>query len=307
MVGDPGWLARSVSALLAWYEEHGRSLTIRERRDAYPILVGEVMSQQTRIGRVGSALPAFLGRFPSVAALARASTADVVRAWGGLGYPRRAIALRDAARRMVERHDGTVPRTVAELEALPGIGPYTARAVAATAYGVPVTALDVNARRVIGRVLDGRLMPPAVRPADQARADSLAPADRAGDWNHALMDLGSSVCRPVPDCPGCPLRDGCTFAARPTSHPAEVRPDGHPREPGRRPRPPFRDTNRYVRGRVMAVLRDAKPDAWTVLDPETLAIPPERVRQAARGLAVDGLIELVEGPSSRLEARLSST
>ena len=288
-----------VAALLAWYAEHRRPLAIRATRDAYPILVGEVMSHQTQIGRVGAALPAFLARFPSVAVLARASTADVIRAWGGLGYPRRALALRDAARLMVERHDGEVPRSVAELEALPGIGPYTARAVAATAYGVPVTALDVNARRVIGRVLDGRALPAGVGPVDRARADALAPPDRAADWNHALMDLGASVCRPAPDCPACPVRSACAFAAG--------RVPATPDAPPRRHAPAFQDTDRYVRGRVLAVLREAPPDAWIVIHPEALALPAERVTRAAQGLADDGLIELREGPRPWLQARLPST
>ncbi len=288
-----------VAALLAWYAEHRRPLAIRATRDAYPILVGEVMSHQTQIGRVGAALPAFLARFPSVAVLARASTADVIRAWGGLGYPRRALALRDAARLMVERHDGEVPRSVAELEALPGIGPYTARAVAATAYGVPVTALDVNARRVIGRVLDGRALPAGVGPVDRARADALAPPDRAADWNHALMDLGASVCRRAPACPACPVRSACSFAAGRVS--------ATPDAPPRRHQPAFQDTDRYVRGRVLAVLREAPPDAWIVIHPEALALPAERVTRAAQGLADDGLIELREGPRPWLQARLPST
>src|SRR5690606_31212676 len=115
MVGGPRRQARLVAALLAWYREHGRTLVIRGSRDPYAIWVGAVMSQQTQIGRVGEALPAFLARFPGVSALARASTGDVIRAWGGLGYPRRAVALRDAARAMVERHEGRVPGTVGEL------------------------------------------------------------------------------------------------------------------------------------------------------------------------------------------------
>jgi A/G-specific adenine glycosylase len=164
---------------------------------------------------------------------------------------------------------------------------------------VPVTALDVNARRVIGRVLDGCALPAAVGPVDRARADALAPAGRAADWNHALMDLGASVCRPAPDCAACPVRPWCAFAA------GRVRatPDG----PRRRSVPAFRDTDRYVRGRVLALLRDTPPDAWAVVDPEALALPIERLTRAARGLAADGLIELREGLRPGLQARLPST
>lgn len=299
MVGDARLPARAECALLAWYEGHGRSLAIRATRDAYPVLVGEVMSQQTRIGRVGTALPAFLARFPSVPVLACASTADVIRAWGGLGYPRRALALRDAARLMVERHGGEVPMSVAELEALPGIGPYTSRAVAATAFGIPVTALDVNARRVIGRVLDGRGLPAAVGPVDQARADALAPADHAAEWNHALMDLGASVCRTVPDCAACPVRRWCAFAA------GRVPATPDPRR--RRIAPAFQGTDRYVRGRVLAMLREAPLDAWVVVDPVALAIAAERVTRAVQGLAADGLIELRDRPRQGIQARLPRT
>lgn len=299
MVGDPWLRGPAVADLLAWYAEHGRRLVIRATRDPYPIWVGEVMSQQTRMGRVDTALPSFLGRFPSVPALARAGTGDVVRAWGDLGYPRRAVALRDAARLMVERHAGRVPGSVAELVALPGIGPYTARAVAATAFGLPVTALDVNARRVIGRVLHGRPLPSAVGTPDQARADALTPVGRAADWNHALMDLGASVCRPAPDCPACPVLRWCAFAAG-------QEPDT-PAVPRRRTGGPFRDTNRFVRGRVLAVLRDASEGTWAVIDPDALAIAPGRIARAVGELAAERLIEVADSPLGGLRARLTDS
>jgi A/G-specific adenine glycosylase len=256
------------------------------------------MSQQTQVGRVGEALPRFLARFPDVPTLAAATTGDVVRAWGGLGYPRRAVALREAARLMVERHEGRVPRRVPELEALPGIGPYTARAIAATAFGVPVTALDVNARRVLGRVFDGGPMRPARSPAQQARADALAPGDAAADWNHGLMDLGATICRPLPACAGCPLARWCTAVA-------EAGQVGRP-APTRRAAPPFHATDRFVRGRVLATLREAPHGTWVTLDPATLGIAPERIERAAKALAVEGLLELAH-PAARLEARLPTT
>lgn len=296
MVGDPRWRARLARALLAWYRVHGRALVIRETHDPYAIWVGEVMSQQTQIGRVGQALPAFLARFPDVPALAAATTGEVVRAWGGLGYPRRAVALRDAARTMVERHAGRVPREVAALEALPGIGPYTARAVAATAFGTPVTALDVNARRVVGRLLDGTPLPAAPSPSAQTRVDALAPARDAGAWNHALMDLGAAVCRPLPDCASCPVRGWCAFA------------DGvrgvAPASAARRPGMPFHATNRYVRGRVLAVLREAPVGSWATIEAETLAVAPERVERALRELADEGLVERQTGAGHPTAARL---
>lgn len=288
-----------MAALLAWYRDHGRRLVIRETRDAYATWVGEVMSQQTQIARVGEALPAFLARFPDVPTLAAAGAADVIRAWGGLGYPRRAVALRDAARAMVERHGGRVPGTVTELEALPGIGPYTARAIAATAFGVPVTALDVNARRVIGRVLAGEPLPSLVPPGAQALADELAPTSDATDWNHALMDLGAIVCRPVPDCPACPLRRWCAGARAGVATPVA--------RAARRPGTPFRATNRYVRGRVLALLREAPDGTWCALDPDLLAIAPERIERAVRELGAEGLIEHVARPGRPPRARLPRT
>lgn len=297
MVGDPRRRARLTRALLAWYRTHGRHLAIRERRDPYAVLVGEVMSHQTQIRRVGEALPAFLARFPDVAALAAATTGDVLRAWGGLGYPRRAVALREAARAIVERHGGRVPRDVLALEALPGVGPYTARAVAATAFGVPVTALDVNARRVVGRLLEGIPLPAAPSPTTQARADALAPVRAAAAWNHALMDLGAAVCRPVPACDGCPVRRWCAFAITPRHDPAA---GGPPRRPGT----PFRATNRHARGRVLAVLRGAPVGSWVALEPERLALGATRLERALQELADEGLVERRARTGHPPEARL---
>ncbi|MFN8520105.1 MAG: A/G-specific adenine glycosylase [Chloroflexota bacterium] len=288
-----------MAALLAWYGANGRRLVIRQTRDPYAIWVAETMSQQTQIGRVGEALPAFLARFPDVRTLAEAPTGEVLRAWGGLGYPRRALALRDAARAMVELHEGQVPRDVEALEALPGIGPYTARAVAATAFGTPVTALDVNARRVVGRLLDGAAWPPAPTPSAQARADALAPRQAAADWNHALMDLGAAVCRATPDCPGCPVRRWCAIGSgRVAPRPAPVR------RAASRPATPFHTTNRYVRGRVLAVLRDASPGTWTELDATALGLEPQRLGRAIVELLAEGLVERGDDATGQALLRL---
>ena len=293
----PGDRDRLVPTLLGWYATHGRDLAIRRVTDPYAIWVAETMSQQTQIERVGEALPGFLERFPDVAALADAPVGDVLRAWGGLGYPRRALALRRAARQMVERFDGHVPDAVADLEALPGIGPYTARAVASTAYGIPVTALDVNARRVLARItgtVGGST--PATR-AFGAFADGLAPHDHAADWNHALMDLGALVCRHRPACPDCPLRSLCAvgLAARPLA-------GQRPSAPAARARAgvPFHQTHRYVRGRVLASLRDQPPGAWLRMDPEALSLEATRVDQAMVELAREGFIELDADGRARL-------
>lgn len=298
MVGDPTATRASgaptevdrirlQTAVLDWYAAHGRVLVIRRSTDPYAIWIAETMSQQTQIGRVGEALPAFLDAFPDVPALAAAPVAELLRAWGGLGYPRRALAMRAAARDMVARWDGRVPGTVEELESLPGVGPYTARAVASTAFGVPVTALDVNARRVLGRVLGGA----STGRSFQSTADELAPFHRSADWNHALMDLGATICRPSPDCLACPLRSMCAWVVgRPVSANA----------PARKAGVPFRDTNRYVRGRVLATLRDLPPGTWHLMGNETLSIDPVRIERALDELHHEGLLELDEHGRARL-------
>ena len=182
------------TALLAWFAENGRDLPWRRTRDPYAILVSEVMLQQTRVARVLERYPAWLERWPTPASLASAPAADVLRAWSGLGYNRRALNLQNAARRVVEL--GEFPREIAELERLPGIGPYTARAIACFAFGAEVTALDTNVRRVLERSL--------------GTSDVQPPPGRAWDWNQALFDLGAQVCLArVPRCDRCPLAALC--------------------------------------------------------------------------------------------------
>ena len=202
-----------VDLVLSWYAENGRDLAFRRTADPWAILVSEVMAQQTQAARAAEAWTRFMALFPTVSALAAASPADVVRAWRGLGYNRRALALRRAAIAIVEVHGGRIPSTLEALAALPGIGPYTARAVMAIAFGLPVAALDVNVRRVLGRAF----LPSAIAKQDvQAAADALVPIDRAADWTHALMDIGAAFCRPrEPRCDICPLQATCRFASAP--------------------------------------------------------------------------------------------
>ena len=182
------------TALLAWFAEHGRDLPWRRTRDPYAILVSEVMLQQTQVARVLERYPAWLERWPTPASLASAPAADVLRAWSGLGYNRRALNLQNAARHVVEL--GEFPREIAELERQPGVGPYTARAIACFAFGAQVTALDTNVRRVLERSL--------------GTSDVQPPAGRAWEWNQALFDLGAQVCLGrVPRCDRCPLAASC--------------------------------------------------------------------------------------------------
>ncbi|MDP9301403.1 MAG: A/G-specific adenine glycosylase, partial [Actinomycetota bacterium] len=197
-------------ALRAWY---------RPRREGYPwrrdgigpyaVLVSEVMLQQTQAARVASTFDGFLRRFPDVASLAAASRGDVLRAWSGLGYHRRAVALHEAARAIVRSHDGTVPRDLGALQHLPGVGPYTAAAVAAIAFGRPVVAMDVNVRRVTSRVALGREPEDLDDPRIAAAARVLLDRRDPGAWNQAMMDLGREVCRPAPRCEVCPLERWC--------------------------------------------------------------------------------------------------
>ena len=207
------------------------------------------MLQQTQAARVAPAFERFIAEFPSVRALADSSPADVLRAWGGLGYNRRALNLHRAARAIVRDHDGVVPSDPAVLTTLPGIGPYTAAAVASLGFGAPVAAVDVNVRRVVARaLLDGDADLATVGAAANAWLD---PDDPAA-WNQALMDLGREVCRPVPRCAECPISRSCRFRKRAGNGGPAV---GHTvRRQGR-----FEGSMRQVRGAVIRVLRDSSP------------------------------------------------
>ena len=200
-----------MSRPLAWYEPRRGAFPWRADPQPYGVLVSEVMLQQTQVSRVVPAYLRFLEQFPTPAALAEAPLADVLRAWKGLGYNRRAAALWRAAGVIVAEHGGVVPSDPVALGKLPGIGPYTAAAVASFAFGAAIPAVDTNLRRVVARHRLGRATAP---PAEVGRA-AAAWIDRAdpGAWNAALMDLGREVCRPEPLCSAAPLRRGCRFRA----------------------------------------------------------------------------------------------
>jgi A/G-specific adenine glycosylase len=290
-------------AILAWFHDHSRPLAFRQTRDPYAILVSETMAQQTQASRAAAYWERFIGQFPTLEALAAATPATVLRTWQGLGYDRRALALWRTARIVVDDHHGRLPSTVAELQALPGVGPYTARAVAAIAFGLPVGAVDVNVRRVLGRIVagDAAVLPAA---AVQRLADDAVPAERPADWTHALMDIGATICRgPVPRCEACPVRRWCRFAAtRQSSEKAErgVRGGANAARPGssaastraRVPAPRFSATNRWLRGRILDRLRAAPDGEWVALDAAIGSHELERVRVAAGAMAADGLLEL---------------
>ncbi len=285
-------------AILAWYATRGRTLPFRATTDPWAILVSEVMAQQTQAARAGDAWTAFMARFPTVAAVADAAPADILRAWQGLGYNRRALNLQRAARRIVDEFGGMVPSDLAALESLPGIGPYTARAIAALAFGRPVGAVDTNVRRVLGRIINGTVQAvPAA--AMQRLADEVVARDRPGEWTHALMDIGAALCRPRgPDCAPCPARPWCHYAASPPVRAAPSSATAVREVPA-----PFPMTSRWLRGRIVDRLREAPNGTWVALDDEIGTHDRPAIEIAVQGLADDGLVEL-DGDPGRLRARL---
>jgi A/G-specific adenine glycosylase len=270
---------------MEWYRPRRRSFPWRVRPDPYRVLVSEVMLQQTQASRVTPAFERFVARFPSISALALAPRSEIVRAWSGLGYNRRAVALSEAARAVVRDHGGRIPSVPEDLERLPGVGPYTAAAVASLAFGEPLAAVDTNVRRVVARAILG---------VDGAEASERVVADAAERWldrrdpgafNQALMDLGREICRPVPRCEACPLASDCPF-----------RRSRRRSSPPRRPQPPFQGSSRQVRGRVVEALRDLRSASLERLGREAGA-PLSRVREAVRELDGDGIVRA--GPAAR--------
>jgi A/G-specific adenine glycosylase len=248
------------AALLDWYARVRRPLPWRATRDPYALLVSEVMLQQTQAARVVPYYDAFLARFPDPQALASAAPRDVLAAWSGLGYNRRALALQAAAR------DVAAHGWPEDLTELSGVGPYTAAAVASFAWDRQDVAVDTNVRRVLER-FDGVQRPPKAL-ADRAR--ELVPPGRAAGFNQAMMELGATVCRPrAPRCAECPVRTGCAGG------PVAPRPRGAER---------FEDSDRYARGRVVAALvRGERPPAVD----ERIVVALERDGLVVR--AADGL------------------
>jgi adenine-specific DNA glycosylase len=284
------------------------------------------MAQQTQVARAEQYWRAWMARFPTLEDLAASSPADVLRTWRGLGYDRRALNLLRCARAIVAEHGGRIPSSIAELERLPGLGRYTARALAALAFGQRVGAVDVNVRRVVGRIVGGPEGPAAIgRSRLQAIADEMVPPDDPVRWTHALMDLGATICRiREPRCAECPARPWCSAADAWEVSP-EVAGTG-PARSGReraargaspprsaRERPvPFTMTRRWLRGRILDRLREADDDAWTTFDGPIGEHGRGAVEASLRTLAREGMIELAEGttaatqpqPKPSLRARL---
>jgi len=194
-------------AIFSWITPRLRQLPWRDTRDPWHVLVSEVMLQQTGVSRAMPKWSVFISEFPTALDCSQAPLGDVLRLWQGLGYPRRAKNLQAAAKVVVEQHGGVVPNTLEELLALPGVGPYTARAVLAFAFEVDAAVVDTNIARVLARFHDRTLK---ARDA-QKLADDWVPQGEAWLWNQALMDLGATICRPQPMCHECPLSEQCSW------------------------------------------------------------------------------------------------
>jgi A/G-specific adenine glycosylase len=280
--------------LMYWYDRHARDLPWRAvNRTPWGVLVSEFMLQQTPVARVEPVWREWMDRWPAPAALAAEQPGTAIRAWGRLGYPGRVLRLHAAANAIVERHGGDVPSSLQELRELPGVGDYTAAAVAAFAFGQRHAVLDTNVRRVLARAVRGIATPaPAPTVAERRMAESLLPANgSAATWSVAVMELGALVCTArSPQCHNCPIAASCAWRLA-----------GFPADPGPvRPAQRWNGTDRQVRGRLMAVLREAEGDvAKTRLDLSWPHDPQQRER-ALDGLIADGLVEPLAGGCYRL-------
>lgn len=278
-VGD---LARLHDQITSWFARTARDLPWRRDASPWAVMVSEFMLQQTPVSRVLPVYEAWVQRWPTPAALAAESPGEAVRAWGRLGYPRRALRLHAAATAIVERHDGEVPSSLDDLLALPGVGAYTAAAVSSFAFAGREAVLDTNVRRVFARVVGGEQFPPAaVTGAERDLAAALLPVRDAHRWAAATMELGALVCSArAPRCDECPVAELCRWRA--ADYPAYA-------GPVRRGQA-WHGTDRQCRGRLMAVLRDAAGAVpKSALD---LVWPDVRQRERALdGLVADGLVE----------------
>ncbi|MAG36874.1 MAG: Fe-S cluster assembly protein HesB [Dehalococcoidia bacterium] len=314
--------------LLCWYQEHGRALPWRQTRDPYAILVAEIMLQQTQVDRVVPKYREFLAAFPTIAALAATSRGEVIRQWAGLGYNRRAVRLHQIAQQVAADHDGLLPTDLVLLQHLPGIGRYTAAAIACFAAEAPVPVSDTNVRRVLGRVFldawsddDPQTETPSER-VGWPLAEAALPSNDAYAWNQALMDLGATVCTAArPSCLVCPLAQECEFrqrllattelgplfgraGAEPPPRQAAEQSESYRASAHRRPRAPigkaepFEGSRRWYRGRILDSLRALPPGEAVPLARLGLQVRDEFaldhmgwLADLILALAADGLVE----------------
>ncbi|WP_257159725.1 A/G-specific adenine glycosylase [Corynebacterium cystitidis] len=271
--------------IITWFQENARDLPWRNPATTpWAILLSEVMSQQTPVARVAPIWQQWMKRWPDPATFAKAEPAEVLRAWGTLGYPRRALRLLECAQVIVDKHDGQVPDDVDELLSLPGIGQYTARAVACFAYGKNVPVVDTNVRRVYTRMVDGRPIAPPASKRELTEVGALLPDDHGPTFSAGLMELGALICTATsPRCEQCPVPSHCTWfqAGQPAPTEEELR---------KKKVQKFAGTDRQVRGLIMKVLREAdEPVPRASID---IVWPDDAQRDRALfSLIDDGLVE----------------
>ncbi|WP_239519532.1 A/G-specific adenine glycosylase [Arcanobacterium phocisimile] len=273
------------SQLTNWFSQSARPLPWRQTRDPWAILLCEVMSQQTPVARVEPTWYLWLERWPTPTDLANATAADVLLAWDCMGYPRRALRLRECAQAITERFSGEVPRQREELLSLPGIGPYTADAILAFAYEDYSVVLDTNIRRVLARWNGQALPAPTQTQAERQLAQEYVPTepDQAWRWNAAIMEFGALVCTARnPRCQVCPVSDSCGW--KNAGYPSDAYAQNRTTQK-------WAGTNRQARGAIMAVVRANPHESFTedVLR-ELSTLSEDRFTAAFRGLITDGLI-----------------
>ncbi len=285
-----------VDAILAWFAREGRSLPWREPgASPWGILVSEVMLQQTPVSRVLPVWTAWMERWPTPEALSDAAQADAVRAWGRLGYPRRAQRLWECAAAIEERFDGRVPSDEATLRELPGVGAYTAAAVVAFAFGRRAVVLDTNVRRVLARIVSGTAGPaPSLTGAERTLAAAVVPQDPAtsATWNVAAMELGALVCTSrAPRCDACPASKWCRWLA--AGRPAAA--------PSRRVTQSWAGSDRQVRGRILALLRPVSSPVNVAGSAALEDVEPGQLDRCLEALVDDGLIRFASADRGTYE------
>lgn len=269
-----------VPRVVSWWAESARDLPWRDSRDPWLVLVSEVMAQQTQVERVIPKWRAFIDRFPTVGSAASGSPGEFIELWDGLGYNRRALQLHACAVQIEERFGGTIPNDLDELLSLPGIGPYTARAVLAFAFEQDVGVLDTNVGRVLARISGSPLGPKDA----QRLADALVPPGGGWEWNQAVLDFGAAICQKrTPYCSVCPVSDTCSWAgegADPAVGSAGVG-TGQSK---------FEGSDRQGRGRLVARLRAAPVPVSEAGDVMGFVESPERTDRVLNSLLRDGLV-----------------
>ncbi len=269
-----------VSTIRTWWSSEARELPWRSVRDPWAIHLSEVMAQQTQLDRVVPKWKQFLERFPTVEAASRARAGELIELWDGLGYNRRALLLHRCAQEIVATYGGKYPRSLDELLALPGIGPYTARAIQAFAFELDVAVLDTNVGRVLAR-LTGKSLTASNA---QALADSLVPAGAGWEWNQALLDFGAMVCtKRTPGCVTCPARAICTWHGVGVD-PAEGSAGVSVRQSA------FEGSDRQARGRLIIHLRQGSVTRSEAIELIDLTEEPDRAEQIIGSLESDGMV-----------------